>query len=360
MRRGGLLVLNGAPARRSFGNQSRKRVGERALRLRIRLLRCNGCRGRGRAWCESRFEEWIKARGDSTSGDGGDATFVALMSRLFPFPLPFPVRTGSEIVPLEPLFRIASHSVTGSIERRRFGYVEPGERRGAGRAPGGGEIVNEGGGETGGRGAAGEARRCGGSDHHRGAARSMVHETGARRRSVGRTGAVDRRRALTVAESLRCAARRDSSIVRADYDQRMIRAHRAGSHFERALAMTNLFVEVPARAIDLGKRFERCRDCEIVRQLQLLANLQRATCERFAAVVVLLMQADLREARQDRRDLRMARAECLLLDREQSLEQRACGRVLVPAEIQSRKIVQRDCNVGMRLAGCCWLMPSAR
>ena len=147
---------------------------------------------------------------------------------------------------------------------------------------------------------------------------------------------------------LRCATRLERAARR--NHQWVIRAHRAGAHFERSLAMTDLLVNATSCTIDLGQRLQSSRDGEIVRQLQLLANLQRAARECLAAVVVLLMQTDLRETRQNRRDLRMARAECLLLDRQQPLEQRSRRRVLVPPEIQSREIVQRDCDIGMCLA----------
>jgi hypothetical protein len=123
-----------------------------------------------------------------------------------------------------------------------------------------------------------------------------------------------RRRDDSCTTRLQRRARRD--------DHRMVRAHRAFAHFECTLAMTNLYVDATARRIDLGQRFERRRHGEIVRELQLLANLERASRELFAAVIVLLMEPHLRETRQDRSDLGMTRAERLLLDREQSREQR--------------------------------------
>ena len=102
----------------------------------------------------------------------------------------------------------------------------------------------------------------------------------------------------------------------------MIWSHRPRAHLERELAVTDLVVYATARTADVRQRLECRGDGEIVRKLELLANVERTPREGLSAVVVTLMEPHLRETRQDRGDLRVTRAERLLLDRQQPLKQR--------------------------------------
>ena len=212
-----------------------------------------------------------------------------------------------------------------AVERgRRLSYLDPRQRRGA----------------------SGARWRWRDDDSWRGDNRRLHHGWRRRRRSLGRLRCARSRRHDGRHLSLGHCATRLKRCARRDHHG-MVRTHGALAHCERALAMAKLLSHAAARRVDLGQRLERRRYCEVVRQLQLFANLERTPCEFLAAVVVLHVQPHFRQARQNGSDLGMTRTKRLLLDGKQPRKQRSRRRVLVLAKVESREVVERDRDIGV-------------
>ena len=192
MRRLGRIVLDRAGARRRFGHQSREGVGERTFRVRIHLLRSARCRWRGRArrgTCfgvrmksERRFDRERRRRCDVRC-----APVLASVAGAVAIAVPHRDRDGAirAAVPHAGRRRCA-------IERRRVWHVHPRQRR---RARG--------------------AFRRRDRERRRRRHRRLRLGRGSCRRGDGLRDVTTGGATTLAAGACACAARRDSSVLRA-------------------------------------------------------------------------------------------------------------------------------------------------